>query len=85
MSTLKKVLLGVILLTAVAVSGVHFFDLPHIAKAETNAAPPFTVTDMNGQTVSLASLKGKPVFLNFWATWCPPCVGEMPDIQRMLC
>lgn len=38
---------------------------------------------MNGQTVSLASLKGKPVFLNFWATWCPPCVGEMPDIQRM--
>ncbi len=83
MSTLKKVLLGVILLTAVAVSGVHFFDLPHIAKAETNAAPPFTVTDMNGQTVSLASLKGKPVFLNFWATWCPPCVGEMPDIQRM--
>ena len=67
MSTLKKVLLGVILLTAVAVSGVHFFDLPHIAKAETNAAPPFTVTDMNGQTVSLASLKGKPVFLNFWA------------------
>ena len=83
MSTLKKVLLGVILLTAVAVSGVHFFDLPHIAKAETNAAPPFTVTDMNGQTVSLASLKGKPIFLNFWATWCPPCVGEMPDIQRM--
>ena len=43
MSTLKKVLLGVILLTAVAVSGVHFFDLPHIAKAETNAAPPFRV------------------------------------------
>lgn len=83
MSTLKKVLLGVILLTAVAVSGVHFFDLPHIAKAETNSAPPFTVTDMNGQTVSLASLKGKPVFLNFWATWCPPCVEEMPDIQRM--
>ena len=83
MSTLKKVILGVILLTAVAVSGVHFFDLPHIAKAETNAAPAFTVTDMNGQTVSLASLKGKPVFLNFWATWCPPCVGEMPDIQRM--
>ena len=57
MSTLKKVLLGVILLAAVAVSGVHFFDLPHIAKAETNAAPPFTVTDMNGQTVSLPVLE----------------------------
>lgn len=82
MSTLKKVILGVALLTAVAVSGIHFFDLPHVAKAETTAAPSFTVTDMNGQPVSLASLKGKPVFLNFWATWCPPCVGEMPDIQR---
>lgn len=82
MSTLKKVILGVALLTAVAVSGIHFFALPHVAKAETTAAPSFTVTDMNGQPVSLASLKGKPVFLNFWATWCPPCVGEMPDIQR---
>lgn len=78
MSTLKKVLLGVILLTAVAVSGVHFFDLPHIAKAETNAAPPFTVTDMNGQTVSLASLKGKPVFLNFWLP------GALPVLEKCL-
>ena len=76
MSTLKKVLLGVILLTAVAVSGVHFFDLPHIAKAETNAAPPFTVTDMNGQTVSLASLKVSLFFLNFWATWCLPVLEK---------
>ena len=56
MSTLKKVLLGVILLAAVAVSGVHFFDLPHIAKAETNAAPPFTVTDMNGQNMEIKSI-----------------------------
>ena len=78
MSTLKKVLLGVILLTAVAVSGVHFFDLPHIAKAETNAAPPFTVTDMNGQTVSLASLKGKPVFLIFGL------LGALPVLEKCL-
>lgn len=83
MSTLKKIILGVVLLTAIAVSGVHFLNLPHIAKAGTNPAPAFTVTDMQGNSVSLASLKGKPVFVNFWATWCPPCVGEMPDIQRM--
>ena len=83
MSTLKKIILGVVLLTAIAVSGVHFLDLPHVANAGTNLAPAFTVTDMQGNNVSLASLKGKPVFINFWATWCPPCVGEMPDIQRM--
>lgn len=55
-----------------------FFDLPHIAKAETNAAPPFTVTDMNGQTVSLASLKGKPVFLNFGL------LGALPVLEKCL-
>jgi thiol-disulfide isomerase/thioredoxin len=35
-----------------------------------------------GGTLSLASLKGKPVLLNFWATWCPPCVKEMPELDR---
>lgn len=78
MSTLKKVLLGVILLTVVAVSGVHFFDLPHIAKAETNAAPPFTVTDMNGQTVSLASLKVSLFFLIFGL------LGALPVLEKCL-
>ena len=64
MSTLKKVLLGVILLTAVAVSGVHFFDLPHIAKAETNSAPPFTVTDMNGQKECMLNMEIKFILLS---------------------
>lgn len=82
MSTLKKILLGVVLLAVVAVSGLHFFGPPQVAKAAA-AAPPFTVTDLQGNAVSLSSLQGKPVFINFWATWCPPCVGEMPDIQRM--
>lgn len=35
-----------------------------------------------GGSLSLASLKGKPVLLNFWATWCPPCVKEMPELDR---
>jgi len=43
----------------------------------------FTLTDLEGRSVSLASLKGKAVFLNFWATWCGPCVAEMPDIERI--
>jgi thiol-disulfide isomerase/thioredoxin len=40
-------------------------------------------TDMDGQEFKLADFQGKPVFLNFWATWCPPCIAEMPDIQDL--
>ncbi len=40
--------------------------------------PPFLVTDLNGNAVSTAAWKGKVVFINFWATWCPPCRAEIP-------
>lgn len=46
-------------------------------------APDFTLTDLEGKTVRLSDLRGQPVYLNFWATWCPPCREEMPDIQRV--
>lgn len=46
-------------------------------------APDFTLTDQNGVSHRLSDYKGKTVFLNFWATWCPPCRGEMPDIQKL--
>jgi len=41
-------------------------------------APDFTLTDLSGNEVSLSSLNGKVIFLNFWATWCPPCRKEIP-------
>lgn len=39
--------------------------------------------DQNGKIISLSDLKGKVVFLNFWATWCPPCLAEMPSINKL--
>jgi len=41
-------------------------------------APEFTLEDLNGNKISLSDLKGKVIFLNFWATWCPPCEAEIP-------
>ncbi|MBQ5345634.1 MAG: redoxin domain-containing protein [Acidaminococcaceae bacterium] len=54
--------------------------------AETNhkvAAVPFELKDQYGKTHTLSEYKGKVIFLNFWATWCPPCRAEMPDIQKL--
>jgi len=43
----------------------------------------FELPDLSGKKVSLSSLKGQVVFLNFWATWCPPCRAEMPSMERL--
>lgn len=46
-------------------------------------APDFTLKTFDGQAVTLSQLRGKPVFLNFWASWCPPCQAETPDLVEM--
>lgn len=47
------------------------------------AAPEFTLPDLQGRIHRLADLRGKVVFLNLWATWCPPCRMEMPGMERL--
>lgn len=53
------------------------------APALGHPAPDFTLRSLSGDSVSLSGLKGQPVVLNFWATWCGPCRAEMPELQRL--
>ncbi|MFK8795845.1 peroxiredoxin family protein [Planococcus plakortidis] len=46
-------------------------------------APDFELATMDGETIRLSELRGQRVFVNFWATWCPPCRAEMPDMQQL--
>lgn len=48
-----------------------------------NLAPDFDLVDLDGNNVRLSDLRGKVVFLNFWASWCPSCIAEMPDIEAV--
>ena len=53
------------------------------ATASIQAAPDFTLKTVDGRQVRLSDLRGKVVLLNFWATWCPPCKAEMPDLNAL--
>jgi peroxiredoxin len=95
MGMVKKVIAAVVLITLLTVAIVQAMDKktePENTSQATTAnneglkigakAPDFEMKTLSGETVKLSSLKGKKVMLNFWATWCPPCKAEMPEMEQ---
>lgn len=94
---IRKATTAVIVAAAAAVAGYLIVPVvrPASAAPKTHAVsaktglqvgdypPNFTLTDIHGKPVTLSSLRGHAVWLNFWATWCPWCRTEMPDMQTI--
>ena len=78
---MKKVAL-VVLACSLSLSAASCEQAPKVAVVG-KPAPDFTLVDRQGKTWTLSQLKGQVVFINFWATWCPPCREEMPSMQRL--
>ncbi|MDD4875718.1 MAG: redoxin domain-containing protein [Dehalococcoidales bacterium] len=73
------VAITLILVLALVMSGCNLNQSQGIEKGD--IAPDFQLQNLEGQTISLSNLRGNPILINFWATWCPPCRSEMPHIQ----
>ena len=54
-----------------------------VPSSQPSPAPAVSLVDSSGQTIELADLRGKPVVVNLWATWCEPCLREMPSLERL--
>jgi len=74
--------LPVLLLTLLGLSLVGRGSLPGAQIGQ--EAPGFALSDLNGAPVRLSDLRGRPVIVNFWASWCGPCVREFPLMQQAL-
>lgn len=65
-------------------AGTPVVGAPQIRAQIGSIAPDFELRDINtGQMVKLSELRGRPVWINFWASWCPPCAEEMPEMQKL--
>jgi cytochrome c biogenesis protein CcmG, thiol:disulfide interchange protein DsbE len=70
-------------LIAGALAGVACGDADRPGDGERQPAPAYSAVTLDGDSVSLAGLRGQPVLLNVWATWCAPCRVEIPELQAL--
>ncbi|MFQ5723660.1 MAG: TlpA family protein disulfide reductase [Terriglobia bacterium] len=70
-------------LVAIALLAALWAPRTQIHSPEPSEPVPNFQFELNGRAMELADLRGQVVLLNFWATWCPPCVAEMPSLQRL--
>ncbi|MBP2078736.1 peroxiredoxin family protein [Oceanobacillus polygoni] len=77
-----KRIVSTLLFIAVFFSAAGLIAAENIGTEVGQKAPDFKLMTNEGETVQLSDFKGKRVLLNFWATWCPPCREEMPDMER---
>jgi peroxiredoxin len=75
------ILFGILILLQTKDSFYNQSSGPRLAKGL--PAPNFSLPELDGQMVSLTDYRGKVVLLNIWATWCPPCVEEMPSMEKL--
>jgi len=82
MDKLARAILPIILALALLLAGCSA-DSGSSVVHPGEPAPDFQLQSLDGGSVSLSELRGSPVMLNFWATWCPPCRSEMPYLQQI--
>lgn len=79
------ILLGLLLIGAAAMAAVPAANARTVAEGKAAAATPaLKVTTLDGKSFDLATQRGHWVVVNFWATWCAPCIAEMPDISQFV-
>ena len=78
---MKKALFVLSIILLLAVPGISMSE--KVPKTQKKTAFNFELKDLSGNKVKLSDYKGKVIFLNFFASWCPPCREEMPSIQRL--